>query len=197
MRFLVGAVLVFLVACSGPPTCPKAPPVNGSNCDHRSLVCETGGDAHLRCTTISACQDKLDPHDPAGIAWSVAPPAASCLASNDVSCPVSFGDVSVASVCPTAGVTCDYTEGRCACLACNPTGLNWRCRAWAEGLNTRCPSDRPLVGSRCDDLEGIQCRYDDGCLVSLGPDLVCFGGLWTLRLGAPRACPQPVCGIAN
>jgi hypothetical protein len=199
MRWAVAiATLVALLgACGGPPSCPLTPPADGSNCDHRSLVCETGGDAHRRCSTVSACQDKLDPKDPAGIAWSVTPPATACTTTNDVSCAATFGGVIAASVCPTAGATCDYTEGRCACVSCNPTGLNWRCRAWAEGLNDRCPSERPLIGSRCDDLDGLQCRYDDRCGVSLGPDLVCFGGVWTLRLGAPRACAEPVCGISD
>lgn len=196
MRAIV-VLALFTLACGGPATCPIAVPADGSNCSPRSLVCEYGGDTHHRCTTLAACQDKLDPYDPAGIAWKVIPPAAGCLTTNDQSCAASFGGVQTATACPTAGTVCDYTEGRCECVPCNPTGSNWRCRAWAEGLNMRCPSDRPLLGSRCDELEGLQCRYDDTCDVSLGPDLVCFGGIWTLRLGAPRACAEPVCGISD
>ncbi len=196
---LAGAVIA-VAACGGPAVCPLVAPTNDSDCGDRGLVCESGGTPHRRCSTAAACQDALDPSNPTRTAWSVNAPAG-CTAENDAACPASYGSVPVAKACPTQGLSCDYAEGRCACVPCNPSdptasAIAWRCRAWSSGLAAGCPSERPLLGSRCD-VDRFGCAYDDACRVSFGPDLVCFNQVWTPRIGAPRTCAAPVCGVDN
>jgi hypothetical protein len=190
------AILVLLAAaCGGSPTCPKVVPQDGASCEHRGLTCETGGGLHQRCSTIFSCGDALDPTSPTHTAWSVTPPAAGCMQANDPACPADFATAPVAKDCPQEGLACDYDQGRCECVPCNPTGNQWRCRSWSDTtIGSGCPSERPAMGTACDS-DGVICRYDDLCRVSLGPDLVCFDGLWQPRIGLPRTCGAPVCGL--
>lgn len=193
----VAILLVVLSACGGPPTCPVAVPADGSACGDRGLACESGGGAHQRCSTIFTCDDALDPNNPTHTTWTVTPPAASCTPQNDSSCAVTYASTMTATACPTPGLACDYAEGRCECVPCNPTGIQWRCRPWNDlKLGTGCPSERPALGTKCE-TNGTNCRYDDNCRVSFGPDFVCFDGIWTPRLGAPRTCGAPVCGFID
>jgi hypothetical protein len=198
MRAIFSLVIVSLTACGGTPVCPKVIPGDGSSCEHRGLVCESGGGAHQRCSTIFSCGDALDPKSPTNLAWNVSPPDPSCMQVNDSACPADFNSTPVAKDCPSSGLSCDYGEGRCDCMPCNPSGLAWRCRRWGDvGTSATCPADRPALGTPCDSDGPQSCKYDDNCRVSFGPDLVCFEGLWQPRIGLPRACGVPVCGLVD
>jgi len=190
----IAPFLLCLVACGGPPICPVAAPADRSSCEDRGFVCEAGGSAHKRCSTVAICASALDPQDPEAIVWTVSAPATACTQQNDAACPSNFDSVPTATACGTTGLSCDYSVGRCDCLPCSPSGLNWRCRRWEIGLEARCPTERPQMGSACE-VPNLLCRYDDACTVSFGPDLICLNERWQPRTGARRTCAVPTCGV--
>jgi hypothetical protein len=189
------ALALVLTACGGPSNCPPTAPTNNDNCNNQGLACEFGSDIHDRCTVTATCQNALDPDSANRNAWSVVAPAPGCSTTNDASCAASYTAVQVGGTCPTAGTSCDYDEGRCTCVPCSPTGFAWECRAWGTGVSAGCPTQRPLLGSKCD-VNGVVCSYDSTCNVSFGPDVLCAGGLWQPRGGIPNPCGEPLCGVS-
>ncbi len=189
--------VAWVAGCGGPPSCPAGAPPNGSACSDINFVCESGGSAHRRCSSLATCLSARDPNDPGALAWSV-PDNSSCSAQNDAMCATSFTGTQVGQACPAQGLSCDYAEGRCSCSPCNPTpGLAWQCRKWGDNLNTECPSERPVMGTACAINADITCRYDNACTVSFGLDVVCRNERWQPRTGARTTCAAPVCGISN
>lgn len=182
------AAPLFLGACGDAFVCPTSPPVDGASCHKRSFGCEAGGSGdHQRCSTISTCTDALT------ATWSNTKDAL-CTPQNNEACAADYRSTPIGGDCTTAGLQCDYGEGRCGCLPCGPSGLNWRCRAWGEGIDSECPSNRPALGSDCA-IHSLVCRYDDKCTVSLGPDIQCLDRHWQAVSGGAKACGLPTCGI--
>jgi hypothetical protein len=108
-----------------------------------------------------------------------------------VGCPATFRGRTEGTPCFGVLGTCDYAEGRCGCIVCgvgaNGFGFAWSCRPWESG-GAGCPSRSPAPGSPCDG-EGLVCRFDAYCSVSVGDDLTCMGGTWQ---PAPPLAP---CGV--
>ena len=186
--FVLLAAPLLLAACGSTFSCPTTTPTEGSSCSQRAFSCETGGSGnHQRCSTISTCTNAVS------ASWDNVKDAM-CTAKNDAVCATDFNSTPVGGDCTTQGLSCDYGEGRCECLPCGPSGLNWRCRAWSAGLDTDCPSERPALGSDCS-MPNLVCRYDDKCSVSLGPDTQCLHERWQKASGGAPACSLPTCGI--
>jgi hypothetical protein len=193
MRALLLAFASFaLVACSNTPTCPTTAPADGDSCHEAGFTCEEGGGDHQRCSTISTCANNLAP------TWSNAT-TPMCTLTNDPTCSDTLLDTQIGAPCQTAGLTCDYSDGRCACAACSTattSGLGWACRSWDEGIADQCPTERPTIGSSCKIASQV-CRYDNACTVSFGPDLQCISGKWQPLGGAPQVCATPMCAPAT
>ena len=186
--FVLLAATALLSACGSAFKCPTSTPGDGTSCDKRAFSCETGGTGnHQRCSTISTCTNAVTS------TWSNTKDA-TCTPQNTDVCATDYESTPIGGTCTTQGLSCDYTAGRCACLPCGPSGLNWRCRAWADGLDAECPSNRPALGSDCA-FPNLVCRYDDKCTVSLGPDVQCLDERWQPASGGAAACSLPTCGI--
>jgi len=191
----LASLALVTAGCSSLPSCPSSAPADGSSCSHRGFVCEFGGGEHDRCSTIATCSNTPTS------TWSVEHDS-TCTPNNDPSCAVDFNSNAVGSTCPTSGVDCDYTDGRCSCVPCaggmssGQTGFAWQCRAWSQDIDAQCPSERPALGSSCKK-DGLICRYDNQCTVSFGPDIQCLSERWQPLTGGTTSCATPTCGLAN
>jgi hypothetical protein len=182
-----------LGACGSSLSCPSTQPTDGSNCSNLNLACEYSTNTQNLCTTLATCQDALDFNDPGKNVWSVAAPAASCMTSNPAACPATVDDVPIGQTCTPTGQSCVYPEGKCTCVPCDPTGVAWECRKFGDGLETGCPTMRPLIGSKCT-TPNLSCSYDSSCNVSFGPNIVCTNSTWQPTNAAPAPCAAPICG---
>jgi hypothetical protein len=178
---LVLSIALALPACGGDDTAVPLP---------------DGGDASVIVTTDG----------------SVAPDGASDAASdaphvNDPACPAAFDARPLGTACPVASgsLTCDYAEGRCACVPCNGDAgpsFEWGCRPWdgvvsvgpfSPDASGFCPAPVPNVGDPCGPYpDDTVCPYDVCPGVVLGPSLVCTNRTWQL-LGAPPTCTAHAC----
>ena len=179
-------------------SCPSPVPPDGGACNLSGelLACEYGGNANGACTTFAEC---LAVEAGAHLSWIVTPAAEGCE-QNSAACPVMYGSGEGAR-CPANNLSCDYAEGRCACLACAPdggvqngyTGDYWHCRAWKD-VAAGCPTPRPLLGSVCTAPEGTLCDYTQCCGgPSLGPSMLCAGGVWRVYVSGGCACSIRLC----
>lgn len=192
-------LLVFALSamgCSNKVACPAGKPPQGGSCPQINFVCETGGTAHERCSTVATCVNPHNSSDPESLTWSVADNS-TCSTTNDNSCAVEYNGNQEGKTCPTQGVSCDYSEGRCTCSPCAPGGVAWQCRKWTDSLDPACPSDRPAMGTACAINSNITCHYDNACTVSFGTDIICLDEHWQPRTGARATCGAPVCGIGG
>ena len=179
-------------------SCPASVPKDGGACNPMGgvLACEYGGNANGACTTFVQCATlnaSSPPH------WIVSTAAQGC-SPNGAACPGTYGSGEGAA-CPAMNLSCDYAEGRCACLACAPdggaqngyTGGYWHCRAWND-VAAGCPTPRPRLGSKCSAPEGVVCDYGQCCGgPSLGPSAMCAGGVWREYVGGGCACATRLC----
>ena len=113
--------------------------------------------------------------------------------ANPAQCPTAFG-LGEGRACPLTQGTCDYPEGRCACLSCAPDGgigessSYWHCRAWTD-VPAGCPARAPALGSSCSFDGGLVCDYDQCCGgPALGPSMQCSGGAWQQDLLLMGGC---------
>jgi hypothetical protein len=188
--------------------CPAAPPAQGASCASPGLWCQYGDDPHARCAVRAYCNGGLGP-----VHWDLTPPEIDCEAAG-AACPPSFA--TDAGACPpgTTARSCDYAEGRCACVSCMPADgdverTEWTCRAWTD-VGTfilddagnivaappdvaACPPVPPHLGSAC--ATSAICGYDSCTGVSLGWYEWCSGGTWAIGpqtdLCNLRACLGP------
>jgi hypothetical protein len=178
--------------------CPGSVPKDGGACApvEAVLACEYGGNANRACTTFADCA-ALKAGAP--LSWIVTPATQGC-GQNQAACPGTYG-IGEGAACPAMNLSCDYDEGRCACLACagdggvqsGYTGGYWHCRAWKD-VAPGCPVPRPLLGSACTVQEGTLCDYDMCCSgPSLGPSALCAGGVWRQYAGGGCACAIRLC----
>jgi hypothetical protein len=111
-------------------------------------------------------------------------------------CPAAFTGRAEGTPCFSVLTACDYPEGRCGCLVCEMSasgfGFAWACRPWDSGGNG-CPARSPAAGAPCDS-DGLVCRYDAYCSVSVGDDLECKDGVWQ---AAPKreSCGYRTCPL--
>jgi hypothetical protein len=180
-------------------SCPASVPKDGGTCspmDGGVLACEYGGNANGACTTFARC---ATPNASTPLHWIVSPAAQGC-AQNGAACPATYGS-GEGAMCPAMNLSCDYAEGRCACLACAPdggvqngyTGGYWHCRAWND-VAAGCPTPRPRLGSECSAPEGVVCDYGQCCGgPSLGPSALCAGGVWREYASGGCACAIRLC----
>jgi hypothetical protein len=176
------------------PRCPKAAPAQGERCDPNPapLQCEYDGDAFARCTTFGICALQAD-----GTFRFEVSRGTNCD-PNAEACPASFGTASDGSSmlsgdnsCAKSGLTCNYAEGVCGCVAAfsgpdagpSHAVLSWRCKARAQvpasPADASCPAQRPLAGDGCA-ADHEACNYDAPCdpELSLGPTMICRNGYW-------------------
>jgi hypothetical protein len=112
-----------------------------------------------------------------------------------LSCATAFGETEGQGC--FAPYACDYAQGVCGCRPCardaGQFGGNWRCRAWSD-VGLGCPTPRPLLGSACNLRDGTGCDYGGCCKgPSLGPSMVCSGGIWQRLAGSGCSCVFPTC----
>jgi hypothetical protein len=192
VRVLVLSVVGLLGCGTGArdPRCPSTPPDLFASCDGLSGVeCEYG-DPYGRNRTSASCGVTAVGQPPVWIVDTTTVPP------NPASCPATFAAAQTGSCTADAHLSCDYDEGRCACLC--PDGQSaatWACRS-RDDLQPHCPSLRPLAGDGCTD-EGLMCSYDKFCSespLSFGPDLICQNGYWAFgRFRGGGACSMPAC----
>jgi hypothetical protein len=179
------------------PSCPATVPVEGSPCAPIFQECEyAGSDPKHDCNVSMTC---LQDQGGAMHVWVKILPRATC-GTHPAPCPDTFFSLPDNLDCSTAvnspsPVSCDYDEGRCGCVRCGEgfgTGWAWSCRRWATG-GTGCPALAPPSGSACE-MPGQACYYGDGTSISVGLNLECRNGRWTLPVSPPgtpaalRAC---------
>lgn len=193
MRITILALALGLAACGASFSCPSSQPANGSTCNNLNLACEYSDNTLNLCTTVATCQTALDPNNPGKNEWAVTAPAASCTTANPAACPATVDAVPIGQACTPAGTSCVYPEGKCTCVPCDPSGIAWECRKFGDGLETGCPTMRPLIGSKCK-TPNLSCSYDLSCNVSFGPDIVCSNGSWQPTDAQPAPCAPPICG---
>ncbi len=187
----------------GDAGCPVAIPASSQPCNEPGLWCEYGdGGSHSLCTTKTHC-DVLAKTGGV-IAWHVNPPDIGC-GVQPADCPAAYGQQSDAA-CP-AQATCDYAEGRCACILCDdydgsPERNQWACRPWSSvpaafvdggalTTSTTCTAERARLGTACTDTT-VVCGYDACNGISLGPYTACAYGTWVV---GPQtdSCNKPAC----
>jgi hypothetical protein len=192
------------VALQDGSPCPVAVPSAQASCPSE-VACEYGGDAHGACRTVATCGGSAG-----AMKWTVAPPAEGCAAPvNPAACPAAYLTLHPASACPIAGgkLSCDYTEGRCACIPCTDEGglsAEWGCRPWdgaialgsyAPDASASCPADLPELGAPCDYPDQTLCQYAAQCVgVSLGHSVACADGYWQPATPPPANCVGLTCG---
>ncbi len=187
--------------------CPPSPPQAGATCEKVGLWCQYGSDPHGRCATRAYCNVTLET---GALHWDLLPADPNC-GSAGTACPSSF--TPDAGPCPLgAGAhSCDFAEGRCACVNCDPADggaerAEWTCRAWSDVATMElddggglvevphpgeCPPIAPRLGTYCTDTKVI-CGYDSCGGVSLGWYEWCSDGTWAV---GPQTdlCNLPVC----
>jgi hypothetical protein len=187
-----------------PRNCPADLPASNVPCAMEGLWCEYGdGGTHSTCTTLALCG--VIAKSGGDLGWQITQPDPATCGPRPSDCPASYGEPADAA-CPSKG-TCDYTEGRCACVICDdydgsPEQNQWRCRAWSDvpgvyvdgGAATpdgSCPAERPRLGTPCSDST-IVCGYDSCNDIPIGPYLYCDLGTWSV---GPQtdSCNHPGC----
>jgi hypothetical protein len=170
------------------PMCPASVPVQGASCNV-SVTCEyRGADTTHECSTMASCN---------GSKWYLSPPAAGC-GTHPSPCPATYATLAEGAACPTglAG-SCDYDEGRCACLPCFTSagaqnGMLWTCRKWDSG-GAGCPPLAPLAGTACGTPDQF-CYYSGFCGIGVGSNYKCTDGYWRSQFGPVGSCALRMCG---
>ena len=171
------------------PRCPAAPPGLFAPCDGLDgAECEYG-DPYGRNRISASCGVTTLGQPPVWVVGNTTVPV------NPASCPPTFAAAQTGSCTAAANLSCDYDEGRCACVCPEgQTAATWACRS-RDDVQPPCPALRPLAGDGCTD-EGLMCNYAKYCgesSLSFGPPMVCQHGYW--RFGPPGggACGTPAC----
>jgi hypothetical protein len=196
---VLGALAVFACSSSSSDsTCPGQPPAQGASCSVAAgvpLACEYGVNANGACGTLVSCGSQ---GEGTPFVWNVSAPAAGC-GVNAPTCPGSFTARADGTACdPSASSTCDYSEGRCACVACGygqSSQGTWQCLAWSAGAQG-CPTPRPELGTACSATqEGQECFYDFVCsgVPAGGPDMKCTSGVWRETANGEASCVTSLC----
>ena len=193
---LAFALMMAAAACSSPARtapCPATVPAAGTPClppDLDELTCEYGSGALHDCTTIAFC-------DGSGGTWHVNPPYAGC-AGTPALCPATSAGIQQGAPCTNTHLRCQWADKVCQCETCGrsdgTTSAFMNCRS-RDDVAPGCPAQRPLLGTPCTS-EGLQCTYDECCLLWLGDSEECAGGLWRVYddgCGGGTACALPNC----
>jgi hypothetical protein len=191
-----GLILVEPACPATPPTCPSLAPSEGMPCVPLSnpllslFLCEYGDDPVSDCNTVAYCENDST--------WHVQSPtdAGLCPTALPAACPPSFADaldsglaseaglafLEGGTACPTATLSCSYSEGTCACES---GYLRFIC---TSPPGPTCPATRPRYGTPCSSDAG-SCNERGGQFCNgpwLEAETVCECSSWQ-----PFRCPPP------
>jgi hypothetical protein len=157
------------------PVCPPYPPTAGSACAPKGVSCEYGAFTDGLCNVVWSCGSNAE--------WYELYTGSFCDArdgGNDPTCPSTYAQAADAGACSPSAGTCEYPEGRCACVSwCGgPPPIDggapprWVCdKPYGAG----CPAVRPRIGSGCSGGP-MYCGYDICCG---GTEMACTdAGYW-------------------
>lgn len=171
---------------SGPgwsPVCPATIPTIGSTCTQETVQCEYGKAWwNVSCDQVVQCDNGR---------WAgyqaTFEPCTPEPGPNSSACPADFAAVQQGSACTDTSLSCQYSQGTCACQVPlgGPILLDGGGGSWGCTPEPGCPVPRPRLGSACS-LEGTTCTYEE-CAYGQ----TCINGTWQSQ---PEGCAEAAGG---